>query len=149
MKTRIAWLLAVTVSGAAFGAQLPLDDDALNEKDFPAAVAAIHTGMQPGGPYAGLKPEQRQLVEEALEKIADHLNSGAPESIQDARQEQSRVNGILATVSAPKDDSDKKICRRERPLGSNIPQTVCYRQSELDARSSKARNEIDRHQRSR
>lgn len=41
-------------------------------------------------------------------------------------------------------DPDKKVCRRQTPVGSNIEQRICKTQAQWDAEAAGARDTLDR-----
>jgi hypothetical protein len=62
--------------------------------------------------------------------LAEDRDPGTPE----AAREQAATGG---------GDPSDKICRRVRPVGSNIPQTICRTRQQMDAEEAQAREALD------
>lgn len=45
--------------------------------------------------------------------------------------------------AARADDRSDKVCRRVRPVGSNIPQTICRTRAQMAAEEAAARDALD------
>ncbi|GAB1596700.1 hypothetical protein [Lysobacter claricitrinus] len=62
---------------------------------------------------------------------------------------QAAASDTTQPAAAPKvaDDSDKKICKLERELGSNRAKRVCHTRAELDASSAASRDALSAAQR--
>ncbi len=122
---RKAWWAVVMVAFASgVGAQIP--DRDLNREDFADQVKLVREGMQPGGQYAFVKPEQRVAVKEDLDMISELLaKNETMRALKDADQikvynAQERIN---ATLTQRKEK--RVVCQRKKPMGSNIPREEC------------------------
>jgi len=130
----------------AFTAHARADKDGRVALDATAPVAeqidAIEKAMRSDN-YSEISLEQKSEVQQALGRIrlkmGDHQR--VDELSQEARVEifndQEKVNTILTNAHA----DSRMVCRRERTIGSNLPQRVCMtvaqrRQSEDASRKA-------------
>ena len=64
-----------------------------------------------------------------------------------AMQEKTRINNMtdeeVAAYNADPNNTDKIVCRKEKPTGSNIPRRVCRKQSWMDDRTDQDQREIE------
>lgn len=61
-----------------------------------------------------------------------------------AAERSDNVNGNGEPRSAARaDDSSEKVCRRVRPVGSNIPQTICRTRQQMAEEQDAARTALD------
>ena len=71
-----------------------------------------------------------------------------------AAQERARINNMsdeeVEAYNADPNNTDKIICKKEKPTGSNIPRRICRKQSWIDERAAhdqRVIEEFTRHQR--
>ena len=101
--------------------------NAETQDKFEQIVADVRSGMEAGGRYEFVKPDERVTINAKLAEM-DVLfkQSGSvpgmkqPEKIQ-LYNDQEVVNSILT-----KRDSDRVICENRLPIGSHIPVTSCH-----------------------
>lgn len=136
-----ASLLAVLVMAGNAAADSPLlRDEAITADRFAAEADRIEQAMAAGA-WPGLGPGERAQVGASLRRIAVLLADGQPGHADPVRNEQVRINGLLAPALNASNRSEV-VCRRVRPVGSNIPATVCHRRAALDAHSRDVQNEL-------
>ncbi|QNK00032.1 hypothetical protein [Dyella telluris] len=105
-----------------------------NTKDEFAAVADhVRQQMAPGGRFASVaKPDQEKVNRDLgnMESLYDKF--GSVDAMDQSSKvalynNQSEVNAILTSH-----DADREICEQIKPMGSNIPKTVCKTQRQID-----------------
>ena len=100
---------------------------------FKQESAKIREQMQPGGVYGFIKPADKARVETRLgdmqKLLQDHASEGdMPRGDKLALvNAQEEVNGILQH-----NDSNRLVCERRAPIGSNIPVTTCRTYGEIE-----------------
>lgn len=120
------WWLGLVLVGFAAGVGAQIPDRSLNREDFAEQAAAVRDGMQTGGEYAFLKPDQRDAVEADLALMADLLakNEQAGQlpdkDLIQIFNAQERVNAALTQR-----EEKRVVCERRKVLGSNIPKNDC------------------------
>lgn len=111
---------------------------------FTEESAKIHEQMQPGGVYGFIKAADRARVEARLGDMQKLLQNHASQgdmaqadkiALTNAQEE---VNGILRH-----NDSNRLVCERRAPLGSNIPVTTCRTFGEMEDQRREARKSMD------
>lgn len=120
------WWLAMVLVVFAVGAEAQIPDRYLNREDFTTQAQLVREGMQAGGPYAFVKPKQREAVEEDLGLISELLSKH--ESIGGLKDTdlikiynaQERINATLTQR-----EEKRVVCERRKVLGSNIPKNEC------------------------
>lgn len=144
-----ALLTGLACLGVAFAAHsASLSDESLTPAAFPAAAESIRSDLQSGGAHDELDTEKKAAIEQSLERIEQYLID--PQAHADRiEQEQTYVNALLATQVANSSSGSEKVCRREKRMGSNIAQTVCYKRSDLDARAKDTQNALQGYQNKR
>ncbi|QBB71932.1 hypothetical protein ELE36_17060 [Pseudolysobacter antarcticus] len=137
MKIRQAIvLMAVLVSFAAFGSDEASNEPAVKKITDPAEFKVLTLDLQKqmdqGGRYEFVKPEERKRVNSDFEKIQSLLEKQASGSklnqneIADQYTAQNEANAIFH-----KRDGERVICERRKPIGSNVPITICNTYAEL------------------
>lgn len=124
---------------AAAGSPL-LRDEAMTPEAFPAEAARIEQALAAGA-WPRLGPGDRAQVGAGLRRIAAQLAAGDDRGRAQARSEQIRLNALLAPAVVAGNRSEV-VCRRVKPVGSNIPSTVCHRRSTLEDHSRDVQNEL-------
>jgi len=140
-----ALLIAAVLALAASGARaeiLILTNDQLTAEAFPAAAEAIRAHLLEGGAHAKLSAPQKDRVDTFLDRIQGYLDSGQPRDRPKIGQMQLRINSILAPQVAGTHNTSETICRREKPVGSNIAHTVCHTRRTLEEGSRQLQHEL-------
>jgi len=129
-------LMAILVSFAAFGKDEISNEPAVKKITDPVEFKALTTDLQKqmdsGGRYEFVKPEERKRVSADFDKIQALLEKQASGStlnqneIADQYTAQNEANAIFH-----KRDSERVICERRKPIGSNVPITMCNTYAEL------------------
>lgn len=105
-----------------------------NTKDEFAAVADhVRQQMSPGGRFDSLNQDEQATVGRdlsAMESLYDKF--GTVDSMDQAAKvdlynKQSEVNALLT-----RHDGDREVCEQVKPMGSNIPKTVCKTKRQMD-----------------
>ena len=140
MKDKL-WLSLMTaalmvVQVAAVQAKEAKPDVKANTKDEFAAVADhVRQQMAPGGRFEFVDKNNQETVNRDLSNMQNLYDKfGTVDAMDQASKvalfnNQSEVNAILT-----RNDADREICEQVKPMGSNIPKTVCrtYRQTQED-----------------
>jgi hypothetical protein len=95
---------------------------------FDEIAATVRTGMESGGKYEYVKPDEKATVEKKLDEM-DKLFDAGGGSVATMKEDQKialfnaqeSVNSILTLR-----DKDRVICKKEAPIGSHIPVTSCH-----------------------
>lgn len=137
----IAVVLALAASGARADA-LILTDAELTLEAFPAAAESIRAHMLDGGAHAKLSTPQKDRVDTFLDRIQGYLESGQARDRPKIGQMQLRINSILTPQVAGTYNSSEMICRREKPVGSRIVETVCHNRQDLEDSSRRLQTDL-------
>ena len=141
MKMRIAFVVAafVCVSGAASAKENYHENSvkADTKEAFDQIAQTVRTGMEDGGKYEYVKPEEKITIEKKLaemDKIFDAGGGSVATMKEDQKialfNAQETVHSILTLR-----DRDRVICKKEAPVGSHIPVTTCHSYAqEVEAR---------------
>lgn len=137
-------LFAVLIlSGSVLAAADPrITTSDLAEDRFQPLAESIRTSLEPGGAHARLPASARRQVLEGLERIEQVLgddDKGSRSRDRVLRREMDRVNHALA-ANTKRDAGSDLICRRERVLGSNIPERVCRTRAQMEEDRNRARD---------
>jgi hypothetical protein len=138
MKCKL-WLpltaaMVVLLQAAAVQAKESKPDVKANTKDEFAAVADhVRQQMAPGGRFEFVDKTAHATVDRDLSNMQALYDKFGTVDAMDSPSKvelynnQSEVNAILT-----KNDADREICEQVKPMGSNIPKTVCqtYRQTQ-------------------
>jgi len=100
---------------------------------FEQLVAAVHQEMADGGHYEFIRPDAKAQVDADLASMSAMLRKAG--SVAQLNQDdkiqlfnrQEHVNGILTHS-----DSNRLVCERRPPMGSNIPVTMCKTVGEIE-----------------
>ncbi len=126
---------------ASAGAPL-LRDEAMTAAAFPAEAERIEAALA-AGEWQRLGPGAEAEVRAGLRRIAGWLEDGEDRELAMARNEQLRINALLAPALTASNTSEV-VCRRVKAVGSNIPSTVCHRREALEAHSRDVQNDLIR-----
>ena len=132
-------ILSMLVLGPALA--LAASKETVNEKrvvadtaeKFALVASEVREEMKTGGRYEFIRPDNRVKAEADIDKIGSLLQqSGSVDAMnQDLRVQlfnaQEHLNGILAHS-----DSNRLVCERVAPVGTNIPVTTCKTFGEVE-----------------
>lgn len=148
MKKRMltGLLLAFAVSGAAWAQDKNVID--LNHS-FAEQRRTVMTDLE-GDKYREISLEQKSAVVAALNRIQSRLGSADDASRLHENDrvavmnDQSQINVILTQAAA----DSRLVCRREKTIGSNMPQNNCLTVAERERLRLRAQDDTIRaHQR--
>jgi hypothetical protein len=130
----------VLLQAAAVQAKESKPDVKAETKDEFAAVADhVRQQMAPGGRFefvdkAGQATVDRDLsnMQALYDKFGTVSTMDSPSKLE-LYNNQSEVNAILT-----KNDADREICEQVKPMGSNIPKTVCQTYREMQQENGAA-----------
>ncbi len=111
---------------------------------FDQLIAAVHQEMAEGGHYEFIRADAKAQVDEDLATMSALVRkSGSIAQMnQDDRialfNRQEHVNGILTHS-----DSNRLVCERRPPMGSNIPVTMCKTVGEIEHERRKSQKSLD------
>lgn len=127
-------LLALALVAFSFGAQAKRDEPARLQLAADATTASlaeqralIEGAIKQGDDYAELPASDRKAVRDALDQMAGQLETAGslaalPEPGRKAvLAQQDAVNGILQSAHG----DSRRVCKREREIGSNFRRNVC------------------------
>nr|WP_199042495.1 hypothetical protein [Dyella sp. ASV24] len=111
-----------------------------NTKDEFAAVADhVRQQMGPGGRFDSVNKDDQSTVNRDLSNMQSLYDKFGTVDAMDQPSKvelynnQSEVNAILT-----RHDQDREVCEQIKPMGSNIPKTVCRTQRQIDDENGKA-----------
>lgn len=115
-----------------------------NTKDEFAAVADhVRQQMAPGGRFDSVKQNDQVTVNRDLstmESLYDKFGTvdamDQPSKIE-LFNHQSEVNAILT-----RHDGDRQVCEQVKPMGSNIPKTVCKTQRQINMENDQSQRTL-------
>jgi hypothetical protein len=117
---------------------------------FAVAAKQVRDGMNPGGRYEFIRPDDKARVETDLSAIEGMLQkSGSVASMQEKERvalfnTQEHLNGLLTHS-----DRNRLVCESRAPVGSHLPVTTCHTYGEVMAQRSntqKTLNDMERQQ---
>lgn len=148
-------MLAAVLGTVLFAAPLLASGlNALAEADlapdrFPAVAAELRLQLD-GADRHGLSNGQRERVLQSLSRIEDWLAEDASGNQPRIHAEQRRINALIAPqVASRGNDRANLVCKRVRPVGSDIPVTECKTREQLAAEQAAAREALSDEQRRR
>jgi len=132
LPVSVAMMLVLQV--AAVHAKETKPDVKANTKDEFAAVADhVRQQMAPGGRFDSISKNDQETVNRdlgSMESLYDRFGSvdamDQPSKLA-LFNSQSEVNAILT-----RHDGDREVCEQVKPIGSNIPKTVCKTQRQIN-----------------
>lgn len=109
------------------------DVKATTKDEFAAVADHVRQQMAPGGRFDSVKANDQTTVNRdlgAMESLYDKF--GTVDAMDQASKiqlfnNQSEVNAILT-----RNDANREVCEQVKPMGSNIPKTVCKTQREIN-----------------
>ncbi len=110
---------------------------------FDLLVTAIQQEMAPGKRYEFLNKDNRQVVNDSLDRMGEMLTRAGSVDAMTAEQKaqlfniQENVNGLLA-----KNADDRLVCTHSSPTGSHIQMTTCHTVRELSNSKASAKDQF-------
>lgn len=111
---------------------------------FEQLIAAVHQEMAEGGHYEFIRPDAKAQVDADLAAMSALMQkAGSVAKMSEAEKvqlfnHQEHVNGILTHS-----DSNRLVCERRPPMGSNIPVTMCKTVGEIEHERRKSQKYLD------
>lgn len=150
-KFWMPWVAMLALQAISAQAKEAKPDVKANTKDEFAAVADhVRQQMAPGGRFELVDNTGQATVNRDLSAMqalydkfgtVDAMDSASKISLYNS---QSEVNAILT-----RNDADREICEQVKPMGSNIPKTVCKTYREMQQENGQAQRymqDISQHQ---
>ena len=138
LPVSVAMMLVLQV--ASVHAKETKPDVKANTKDEFAAVAdRVRQQMAPGGRFESVKKGDQATVNRDLGSMQSLYDKfGTVDAMDQASKvqlynNQSEVNAILTH-----NDADREVCEQIKPMGSNIPKTVCKTQRQINEENSQS-----------
>jgi len=118
-------------------------------KPLLAEVERIETDINDGKTYSELKPDERSRVREVLGRLrsASERFPDAASMPESTRTQVFNDQQIVNTVLTQAREDSRLICRRERTVGSNRPQTSCMTVAERNRKREESDNQLQQAQR--
>jgi len=148
MKSSV-WLLslAAIIAATASFAKENYREKAVNADDkeaFATVAESVRKGMEDGGRYEYVKPEERTKVDQKLTEMGALFDKDG--SVQAMNEDtkvklfnaQEVVNSILTLR-----DRDRVICKKQAPIGSHIPIVSCHTYGQEQDAHDQTRNQLD------
>ncbi|MBX3726424.1 MAG: hypothetical protein KF823_10980 [Xanthomonadales bacterium] len=150
LTTLSALLTATFLALPLFASNLKvLTEDDLSADSFPAAAQELRANLA-GSTGHGLSSGQRERVLQSLARIEGWLAEDASGNQPRIHAEQRRINALIAPqVASRGNERSNLVCKRVRPIGSNIPVTECKTREQLAAEQEAARDALSDEQRRR
>lgn len=133
-------MLAMSAGASTF----IVTDDELDPTVFPTVAASIRANLDGPNAPAGMTAAKRDRVLRSLDRIQSFLDDDPQRNQSRIRNEQVRLNAVLAPQVAREDGKSQMVCQRVRPVGSNIPTTRCRSRQTIEDEQQLAQEEIDR-----
>ena len=149
MKVRTAFVVAafVCAGGPAFAKENYHENSvkADTKEAFDQIAQTVRTGMEDGGKYEYVKPNEKVTIEKKLDEMDKIFDAGGG-SVATMKEDQKialfnaqeTVNSILTLR-----DRDRVICKNEAPLGSHIPVTSCHTYGQEVEAEEGTHNQLD------
>ncbi|MBX3724946.1 MAG: hypothetical protein KF823_03415 [Xanthomonadales bacterium] len=150
---RTSLLLIVLLATGLARASEPagIDDDAsdglllrtveLTPERFPAASASLRQQIETGE-HASLTTAQKRRIEASLDAIQDELDADRSSAGTRIARHQRRINELLIAPLSTRNARPDMVCRRHKPVGSNILETRCMTREQAEAEREAARSLI-------
>jgi hypothetical protein len=137
----LAAMLMVSQVATVVAKEAKPDVKADTKDQFAAVADHVRQQMEPGGRFDSVDKHQQATVNRDLSTMQSLYDRFGTVDAMDQTTKvelynnQSEVNAILTH-----NDGDREICEQVKPMGTNIPKTVCrtQRQINMDADQSKA-----------
>src|SRR5579859_817096 len=115
------------------------DVKATTKEEFASVVDHVRQQMTQGGRFDSVNPNDQATVNRDLNMMSSLYDRFGSVDAMDQTSKvalynnQSEVNAILT-----KHDADREVCEQVKPMGTNIPKTVCRTQRQIDMESGAA-----------
>ncbi len=142
MRAQILSRLFITLTALlASAAGIASEKDGVIEKrvavetpvQFSDVAAQVRAEMRPGGRYEFIRPAEKAKVDGDIDAIGAMLQQAGSVSAMSENEKvklfntQEHLNGILTHS-----DSNRLVCERRAPMGTNIPVTSCKTVGEVE-----------------
>lgn len=138
---RAAWLSMSLLVAPAFGSTFIITDDELEADLFPEVAASIRENLD-RLPSRRLSSGQRRVVLHALERMERHFSEDPDRNQWRIREDQRRVNSILAPAATRNDGHSAVVCKQVRDVGTRIPRTQCRSRIEIESDEFEAKRQM-------
>jgi hypothetical protein len=146
MKRLLIFVLTMLVLPAVSGAadhvvEKPIAAD--TPERFSETVKQVHNEMQVGGRYEFISAADKTKAEADMDSMASMLKTVGSVAAMNEQDKirlfntQEHLNGILTHS-----DSNRLVCERKAPIGSNIPLTTCHTVAEIENARHRSQNEV-------
>jgi len=140
----VAAAMMLVLQVASVHAKETKPDVKADTKDEFAAVADhVRQQMAPGGRFDSIPKNDQQTVTRdlsSMESLCDKFGKvdamDQPSKVE-LFNNQSEVNAILT-----RHDGDRQVCEQVKPMGSNIPKTVCKTQRQINLENDQSQRTL-------
>jgi hypothetical protein len=121
------------------------DVKATTKDEFASVADHVRQQMAPGGRFASVDKNQQVTVNRDLSDMQSLYDRfGTVDAMDQASKlelynNQSEVNAILT-----RHDGDREICEQVKPMGTNIPKTVCRTQRQISEDSDQTKQYLQK-----
>jgi hypothetical protein len=135
-------LQAATVSAT----EAKPDVKAGTKDEFAAVADHVRQQMAPGGRFEAVDKNQQATVNRDLSNMQSLYDRFGTVDAMDQTSKvelynnQTEVNAILT-----RNDGDREVCEQVKPMGSNIPKTVCRTQRQINADADQSKTYLENH----
>jgi hypothetical protein len=123
------------------------DVKAATKDEFAAVADHVREQMAPGGRFDAVDKNQQATVNRDLSTMQSLYDRfGTVDAMDQTSKvelynDQSEVNAILT-----RNDGDREVCEQVKPMGSNIPKTVCRTQRQINMDADQSKNFLESHE---
>jgi hypothetical protein len=142
----LAAMLMVSPVAAVVAKEAKPDVKADTKDQFAAVADHVRQQMVPGGRFESVDKNQQATVNRDLSNMQSLFDRfGTVDAMDQATKvelynNQSEVNAILTH-----NDGDREICEQVKPMGTNIPKTVCRTQRQMNAEADDTKTFLENH----
>ncbi|GAB2797775.1 hypothetical protein [Dyella kyungheensis] len=140
----VAAAMMLVLQVASVHAKETKPDVKADTKDEFAAVADhVRQQMAPGGRFDSIPKNDQQTVTRDLSSMESLFDKFGKVDAMDQPSKvelfnnQSEVNAILT-----RHDGDRQVCEQIKPMGSNIPKTVCKTQRQINLENDQSQRTL-------
>jgi hypothetical protein len=140
----VAAAMMLVLQVASVHAKETKPDVKADTKDEFAAVADhVRQQMAPGGRFDSIPKNDQQTVTRDLSSMESLFDKFGKVDAMDQPSKvelfnnQSEVNAILT-----RHDGDRQVCEQVKPMGSNIPKTVCKTQRQINLENDQSQRTL-------
>jgi len=140
----VAAAMMLVLQVASVHAKETKPDVKADTKDEFAAVADhVRQQMAPGGRFDSIPKNDQQTVTRDLSSMESLFDKFGKVDAMDQPSKvelfnnQSEVNAILT-----RHDGDRQVCEQVKPMGSNIPKTVCKTQRQINLENDQSKRTL-------